>query len=102
MKLTPSQCQAIAQFRNHLVRNCEQSDKYGAQITNWKVEHTGRNVWVSAQIEFLGLPPGNYLRAISHEWYYGSIGKRGAITLRGYPKSYEQFKGEKAFGFNIK
>lgn len=112
-KFTESQQWAIRAFRDHLANECAQYDKgpngeptgYGAQITKWEVrpDYDGRgNVWISAEIELIGLPVNNCLRAVSHEWYYGNVGKRGAITLSGYPRSYAQFVGGKCRGFNIR
>mgnify|MGYP003677835436 CR=1 FL=1 len=57
---------------------------------------------LAGQVERLALPETNLLRAIDHGYYHFFIGKRGAVTVKSAPSSYDQFNNKRAFGFTFK
>lgn len=77
-------------------------DEYGAAITHWETTQVGYFVSVSFQVEYTKLPDTNLLRAVAHEYWNAHIGLKGKITVRGCPKSMEQFHGQRAFGMSFK
>ena len=105
-KPTPGQQRSIEGIRHHLEQHIShQAEKYGAEVTNWEVKSTGFNSswWVSAQTELTGLGEDNLLRALEHEYWHFLVGPRGRVEAISYPKSYDQFKGQRVFGFiNVK
>lgn len=102
--MTKTQTEAIEFIKrtitDHLTAHAR--EKYGAQITKCEVKQSEYALWLSIETEYTTLPEDNVLRAVSHEFWFFELGKRGAITAHIYPKSLNQFKGRKAFGFNIK
>lgn len=100
----PAQSKAISRFKKFLEREIErEAELYGAKITEWDVEATDHGTfWIKAQTEYTALPENNVLRALSHEFWHVSVGKRGSLTAWTYPKSLKQFKGKSFLGVNIK
>jgi hypothetical protein len=92
---------AIAKFRRHLegeLKNLDGSVPYGGQVTKFEVTPTDYGTfWISADTELTGLPENNLLRALEHNHWCVSIGKRGAIVVHSSPRSYHQFNNKRAF-----
>ena len=59
-------------------------------------------VFVTANIEMLGLPEGNLLRYVARQYWLFFVGKRGGIEVLMAPKSLDQFNGRRAFGMKFK
>jgi hypothetical protein len=58
-------------------------------------------IWIKATTTMLGLPEGNLLRFVAHQHWFVKVGKRGALDVKMAPKSFEQFKGKRAFGLTF-
>lgn len=103
-KPTPAQQRALDQIRRHIESDLSDNPEYGEQITRWELEATGYDAswWLVVETEMTGLAKGNLLRTLDHHHWHFFIGQRGRIDAHSYPKSFEQFKGRKAFGFNFK
>ena len=103
-KPTPGQQRALDRFRRYVEDSLNTNPKYGDQITKWELTAAGYNAswWLSVETELMNLPEGNLLRALDHEFWHLFIGARGRIEAHSYPKSLEQFKGQRVFGINFK
>jgi hypothetical protein len=102
--MTKSQQQAVERFRQFVIAQdiTRRSPEYGADLTEWNVKATDYGtLWIKAQTELVGLPINNLLRALNHNYYFASVGRRGAITLKIGPKSLAQFEGGQFLGINI-
>lgn len=103
--MNESQKQAVESFRRFVEQQhiTGRPAEYGAKITEWEVSATEYGtLWIKAQVELTGLPEGNLLRAIDHEHYFVSVGRRGALTMRMGPRSLRQFEGKQFLGINIR
>jgi len=100
MSITKSQESKSKKFKRFLEESImeHQKIKYDAQVINWEVTETDYGpIWISAQIDLVGLPEGNLLRALDKEFWHIHIGRKGKITVYNSPKCYDQFKGQRAF-----
>jgi hypothetical protein len=103
--MNKSQTKAIERVRHLLQSRISESaaEKYGQKITKFEVEPTDYGtLWVSAEVDHTALPDTNLLKALDHEHWLISIGKRGAITAHSFPRAFEQFAGSGYLGMNIK
>jgi len=101
--MTKSQQQGLDSFIALMTREAKQHEAYGAEITGLKIDdsHPGL-LFASGEVQLLGLPEGNLLRAIARTHWLAQIGKRGKVTLLMYPKCLDQFKGKTFFGMAVK
>ena len=99
---TPSQIKALEYLRWYFEKDL--NEKYGEEITKFetKVNDYDGSLWLSVETEYMGLPETNLLRALDHDYWHFLIGRSGKMEAHSYPKSFEQFKGRKAFGFWVK
>lgn len=101
--MNKSQQSAIDAFRRYLERDAQTSKVADLQVTKWEVRENGGCLFVSAQLECgPSVGENSLLRVLSHEWWLVQIGNRGAIDVLLAPKSYQQFKGKRAFSMNFK
>ena len=96
--------EAIDRFQRYVMQHdVDSAARFGAAITEWIVSETSYGtMWIKAQVDYLGLPENNLLRALSRTYYLVRVGRRGALTMKIGPKSLEQFEGGSFFGINIK
>lgn len=99
---TPSQQRAVANFRRFLEQGRNTNAAYGDTITVFEEVPAGRGeFWIRAETEMVGLPQGNYLRAVSHDYWFVLVGRKGALIVKQAPSSFRQFHGRRAFNMNF-
>ncbi len=107
MKITKSQQRALDHIRRHIEeKNGGELKEHPMIITEFKVEELGAHGRLTVVVtkDTPSLPwdgKGNLLRFISKEHWHLFVGTHGGIEAISYPKSYEQFKGRRAFGFTF-
>jgi len=80
----------------------ESNAQYGADFTTKELEFTDYGAtFYRVEIELLGLPEGNLLKALYHTHYLFAIGRRGKIEMLMGVDSMKQFNGRMAFGMHI-
>ena len=106
--MNKAQESAVAIFKKFLATvHISQHDveKYGKAVSKFEVEATEYGTfWIIAEIDYTNLPEGNTLRFVGREFWMVSVGKRGGLVARQFPKSFEQFIGrsKNAFGMKFK
>ena len=97
------QVNAIARIKRFMISDYEHCEEAPLEMHSVTIKeyHKGHFAF-AGQMERLALPKGNLLRAIDHGYYHFFIGKRGAVTVKNAPSSYNQFNNKRAFGFTFK
>lgn len=99
--MNASQARAARLFTNHVQHNVDPHPERGdAAFFEVTVTSYG-TLWITGRTEMTGLGEGNLLRAVSAEYWLVEVGKRGGLTVRMAPKSYQQFSGKRAFGMTF-
>ena len=101
---TPSQKKSIEYLRYYVEKNLDKDEDRADQITTFEIrvnDYDG-SLWLTIKTELLGLPESNLLRLLSMDHWFFWIGRGGRIDAHAYPDSLKQFKGKRAFGFNVK
>ena len=102
-KLTPSQTRAIEQFRAFMQRQLNTNPEYGDTVDSFEVTTTDYgSVWVAATTDMTKLGEGNLLRFLDRQHWHVQVGKGGRIDVWSAPKSFDQFRGGRAFNMNFK
>lgn len=102
--MTASQQRAIDHLKYQITRRCSNHcDDEAIQpvLTRFEVDEAEWGISVIAEAERTGLPEGNLLRVLDHEYWMALIGKRGKITLKMGPDALKQFKGDTYFGMHV-
>jgi len=96
-----AQARAIEGFKAFMERQISRVPAYGDTVS-FEIQTTAfGQTWVTAKTDMKGLGEGNLLRAVSGQYWLALIGKRGAVTIRMAPKSFDQFNGKRAFGYSF-
>lgn len=106
--MNKAQENAIKTFRRfldyHEAARRTDRPEWQKEIVEFTVEETEHLLSITAKIDCPNLSEGNYLRFLESQYWLVFIGKRGGITAKMYPKSYDQFRAKQkvAFGINFK
>jgi hypothetical protein len=94
-----AQARAIEAFKAFMQTQTSKVPAYGDTVT-FEIQTTAfGQTWVTAKTDMVGLGEGNLLRAVAAQYWLARIGKRGAVTIKMAPKSFDQFQGKRAFGY---
>jgi hypothetical protein len=99
--MNASQTRAIESFRRYMQTQLD-TDPARQDTLAFDLQPTDYGiVWIKATTDMVGLPETNLLRYVARQHWFVKVGKRGALDVKCAPKSYEQFKGQRAFGMNF-
>ena len=100
--LNRSQQRGAQRVINQINERVERLAKYEA-VSEIELNRCGSLVSIIARVKMPKLGEGNLLRYLEEsEYFHCFIGRRGAVNAVTFPKSFDQFKGRRAFGINIK
>jgi hypothetical protein len=88
--LNNSQGRAIERLCDYIAEGC--SDIGEEQITCVELTEAayGGEFWLRVKTEYVAAP-NTLLSALSNQWWFVLVGKRGGLTAHQYPQSYKQF-----------
>lgn len=100
--MNKSQEQAIKSFRFFMERQLNKNPEYGDEIVAFEVKPTDYGTgWIKAETCMTKLSEGNLLRALERQYWFVSVGKRGALDVKMAPASFHQFNGKRAFNMHF-
>lgn len=101
--LTRSQENALKRIRNFIEKRFMdfEVEKYGAEITEFKVGDAYKGVNVSVETDYTNMREGSALALVSHNLWGFNVGRRGGVNCYYCPDSFRQFAGQYAFGIKF-
>ena len=98
MSRTPSQEKSLKYVQTFVKSRLDKNPEYGDVISEVDVQDLKYFISVRIRTEMLALPPTNYLRYISAQFWVFHIGRNGGIKVSMCPQSYDQFYKRRVHG----